>query len=133
MSAAQLVEFRRRIVALAGSKGKSIARLAAGPGISESCLRRWVRIADVEEGVLEGATPDERAELVRLRRENRVQAAEVQILRQSSTCFTGEVVGPRALPGDRPPCRHRDRRGPGSSGAARLTLWLLRAEEQVAV
>ncbi|WP_353477384.1 helix-turn-helix domain-containing protein, partial [Microbacterium wangruii] len=56
MPAAHPVEFRRRAVALARSKEKPIAKLAADLGISESCLRRWVKIADVDEGVQEGVT-----------------------------------------------------------------------------
>jgi transposase-like protein len=95
MPVAHSVEFRRRTVALARSKEKPIAQLAADLGISESCLRRWMKIADTDEGVQEGATSDGRAELVRLRRENRVQAAEIEILGQASAYFAGEVVGPK--------------------------------------
>lgn len=95
MPAAHPVEFRRRAVALARSKEKPVAQLAADLGISESCLRRWMKIADVDEGHQEGVTSDERAELVRLRRENRVQAAEIEILRQASAYFAREVVGPK--------------------------------------
>lgn len=49
MPAAHPVEFRRRAVALARSKEKPVAQLAADLGISESCLRRWMKIADVDE------------------------------------------------------------------------------------
>lgn len=71
MPAAHSVEFRRRAAALARAKEKPVAQLAADLGISESCLRRWMKVADIDEGVQEGFTSDERAELVRLRRENR--------------------------------------------------------------
>ncbi len=53
MPVAHPVEFRRRAVALARAKEKPIALLAADLGISESCLRRWMKIADVDEGVQE--------------------------------------------------------------------------------
>jgi len=53
-----------------------------------------MKVADVAEGVRGGLISDERAELVRLRRENRVQAAEIEILRQASSYFVREVVGP---------------------------------------
>lgn len=79
MPAAHPVEFRRRTVALARSKEKPVAQLAADLGVSESCLRRWMKIADVDEGVQEGVTSDERAELVRLRRENRVRAGDLRM------------------------------------------------------
>lgn len=38
-------------------------------------------IVDVDEGKKQGLTTDERAELVRLRRDNRIQAAEIEILK----------------------------------------------------
>ena len=64
-------EFRRRAVELARLREKPIARIAADLGIAGSCLHRWLRQADVDEGHREGLTSDERAELVRLRRANR--------------------------------------------------------------
>jgi len=65
-------EFRRRAIELARERAKPIAQIAADIGISESCLRTWLRQADVDEGGREGLTTEERVELVRLRRENRV-------------------------------------------------------------
>ena len=51
--------------------------------------------ADVEAGHKEGLTKDERAELVRLRRENRVQALEIEILKRASAYFARENVLPK--------------------------------------
>ena len=53
-------EFRRRAVELARLREKPIARIAADPGIAGSCLHRWLRQADVDEGHSEGLTSDER-------------------------------------------------------------------------
>ena len=64
-------EFRRRAVELARLREKPISRIAADLGIAGSCLHRWLRQVDVDEGHREGLTSDERAELVRLRRANR--------------------------------------------------------------
>lgn len=64
--------FRRRAVELARSREKPIAQVATGLGIAESGLRRWMARADVDEGKREGISSDEKAELVRLRRKNRV-------------------------------------------------------------
>jgi len=50
---ARPVKFRRRAVAQAHAKEKPIAVLTSDLGISESCLRRWVSIADVDEGAKE--------------------------------------------------------------------------------
>ncbi len=88
-------EFRRRAVELARLRDKPIAEIAKDLGISESCLRNWMSQADVNEGRKEGVTSDERAELVRLRRENRVQAMEIEILKRASAYFARENVLPK--------------------------------------
>lgn len=88
------------------SGSKPIAQIAKDLSISESCLRRWMDVADVEEGHKEGLSRDERAELVRLRRETRVQAMEIEILKRASACFARENVLPNRVPGGprtRPP------------------------------
>lgn len=51
--------------------------------------------SDIEEGTAAGITHDERAELVRLRRENRVQAMESEILKRASAYFARENVLPK--------------------------------------
>lgn len=81
MPKAHPMEFRRRAVELARAKEKPVIQIADDLGISESCLRRWMAIVDVDEGKKQGLTTDERAELVRLRRDNRIQAAEIEILK----------------------------------------------------
>ena len=89
------MEFRRRAVELVRLRGKRIAQIAKDLGISESCLRRWIDQADVEEGHKEGLTKDERAELVRLRREKRVLEMEVEILKRASAYFARENILPK--------------------------------------
>ncbi|MGH8833998.1 MAG: transposase [Actinomycetes bacterium] len=88
-------EFRRRAVGLARLRDKPVAAIATDLGISESCLRNWMNRADVDEGRREGLTGDERAELVRLRRENRVQAMEIEILKRASAYFARENMLPK--------------------------------------
>jgi len=95
MPAAKPVEFRRRAVALARSGEKPVAEISRDLGISESCLRRWMTQSSVDDGRLEGLTRDDRAELVRLRRENRVQAMEIEILKRASAYFARENVLPK--------------------------------------
>jgi transposase-like protein len=95
MPAAKPEEFRRRAVELARSGQKPVAEIARDLGISESGLRRWMAQADVEEGAAVGVTRDERAELVRLRRENRVLAMEIEILKRASAYFARENVLPK--------------------------------------
>jgi transposase-like protein len=58
--AAKPPEFRRRAVELARLREQPIRKIALDLGISESCLRRWMDQADVDQGVKEGpAEPDE--------------------------------------------------------------------------
>ena len=64
-------EFRHRAVELARLRDKPVAQIAKELQISESCLRRWMDVADVDDGRKPGLTSDERGELVKLRREKR--------------------------------------------------------------
>jgi transposase len=73
-------EFREKAVELARERAKPIAQIAFDLGISESCLRRWMDQADINDGAQPGLTTAEREELVRLRRENRVLRMEKEIL-----------------------------------------------------
>lgn len=95
MPAAKPEEFRHRAVELARLGDKSVAQIAKDLGISESGLRRWMSQAEVEEGSRPGLTKDERAELVRLRRETRTQAMEIEILKRASAYFARENVLPK--------------------------------------
>lgn len=95
MLAAKPEEFRRRAVELARLGEKPVAEIAKDLGVSESGLRRWMAQTDIEEGKSEGLTRDEHAELVRLRRENRVQAMEIEILKRASAYFARENVLPK--------------------------------------
>jgi len=95
MPAAKPPEFRRRAVELARARERPVADIAHDLGIAESCLRRWMRQADVDSGRVEGLTSAERAELVRLRRETRVQAMEIDILKRASAFFARQNVLPK--------------------------------------
>lgn len=95
MPKAHPVEFRQRAVELARAGDDPVAQVAKDLGISESCLRRWMAVADVDEGRRAGLTTDERAELVRLRREKRVLELEVEILKRASAYFARENVLPK--------------------------------------
>lgn len=88
-------EFRRRAVELARLREKPVAEIAKDLGINESCLRNWMSQADINEGVKEGLISEQRAELVRLRREVCVKDMEIEILKRASAYFARENVLPK--------------------------------------
>jgi transposase len=88
-------EFRQRAVELARERVKPVAQIASDLGISESCLRRWMDLADVDAGRKEGLTSAERAELVELRRRLRVAELENEILKRAAAYFAKENVLPK--------------------------------------
>lgn len=56
-------EFRRDVVALARRHEMPMIQIAKDFGISESCLFRWVKRAEVDEGTKPGLSTNEQAEL----------------------------------------------------------------------
>jgi transposase-like protein len=61
MPAAKPREFRRRAVELGRLREQPIRKIALDLGISESCLRRWMDQADVDQGVKGGPVVDRAA------------------------------------------------------------------------
>ncbi len=95
MPRAHPVEFRRRAVELARLHEKPVARIADDLGISDSCLRNWMRQADIDDGRRDGTSSSAQAELVELRRELRVAKMEVEILKRAAAYFAKENVLPK--------------------------------------
>ena len=87
-------EFRERAVELARLREKPVKQLAADLGISDQTLHNWLKQADIDAGRREGLTTEERAELVRLRRANRVLEMENEILKRAAAYFARENVHP---------------------------------------
>lgn len=88
-------EFRQRAVELARLREKPNAQIAADLGISDSCLRNWIRQADIDDGRRGGVSSDDRAELAELRRELRVAKMENEILKRAAAYFARENVLPK--------------------------------------
>ena len=64
-----------------------VEEVAANVDISVSTLDRWMRQADIDDGVKDGLTSAEQAEIVQLRREKRRLEMENEVLRRAAACF----------------------------------------------
>jgi transposase len=84
-------QYKAEVVALCRNSGKSMAEVARDLDLTESSVRRWVSQAEIDAGRREGLTTDERAELSRLRRENRVLREERDILKRATAFFAKET------------------------------------------
>lgn len=85
-------EFREKAVHLARESGKPASQIARDLGISYESLRHWVKQADLDAGRrTDGLTTEEREELRRLRRENRLLREEREILKKAAAFFAKET------------------------------------------
>jgi transposase len=92
-------EFRRDVIAVARKGEASISQVARDFGISESCLQRWLKIADRDDGLAPPASSDrggggkeESLELRELRRRNKLLEQENEILRRATAYFARDVL-----------------------------------------
>jgi transposase len=83
-------EFRREAVALFRSSDRSRSEVAKSLGISDGSLNTWLKAAERDEvpGALDVS---ERAELVRLRKENKDLRMDREILRKAAAYFAQET------------------------------------------
>ena len=80
-------EFKRDVVRVARRGDLSYAEVAADFDAPVESVRRWVRQADVDDGVVDGQTSAEQSELVQLRRDKRRLEMENEILRRAAAYF----------------------------------------------
>lgn len=83
-------EFKKEAVALVTQQHYSVAKAAEAVGTSENNLRRWKKEFE-KEASGERLSRDERAELARLRRENKELRMEKEILKKASAFFAKEM------------------------------------------
>lgn len=81
-------EFKTDAIRMATASGANIAQAARDLGNGDSLLRSWIRT--FRERDAGGLTEDERAELARLRRENRRLKEEREILKKATAFFAKE-------------------------------------------
>ena len=88
-------EFRRDVVAVARQGEQSRAQVARSFGISESCLARWLRIADREDSRQTdeaGPAPTGDLEARELRRRVKQLEQENEILRRATAYFARDTL-----------------------------------------
>lgn len=85
-------EFRRDVVTVVRRGDLTVAEVAADFDISVESVRRWMRQADVDDGVVGGLTTSEQSELVQLRREKRRLEMENEILRRAAAYFAKDAL-----------------------------------------
>jgi transposase len=84
-------EFRTSVVQLVLDEGRTIGSVARDLDLTESAVRIWVDRARADRtGGKTGLTTEERAELARLRKENRELRMEREILKKAAAFFAKE-------------------------------------------
>jgi transposase len=83
--------FKAEVVALARQGERPVPAICREMDLSETAVRRWVEQAAVDAGEHDGLTTEEREELRRLRRENRILRDERDILKRAATFFAMET------------------------------------------
>ena len=89
-------EFRRRMLDMVRA-GRTPESLSREFKLSAQSIRNWDRQADLDSGRrADGLTTEEREELNRLRRENRMLREEREILKKAAVWFAKETTsGPK--------------------------------------
>jgi transposase len=82
-------EFKAETVKLIRESGRTVGSVARELDLTETAVRNWVKTAE-SSGSTETLIPDERAELRRLRKENRELRMEKEILRKATAFFAKE-------------------------------------------
>jgi transposase len=68
-----------------------VSQIARDFGISVACLHRWLKMADIDDGIRPGLTTSESAELRELKKRNRTLEQENEILRRAAAYFARET------------------------------------------
>jgi transposase len=84
-------EFRAEAVRLVSESGKSLSQVARDLGVSIESLCSWVKQSQTDQGERPGLTTEEKEELRRLRRENRILLEEREIPKKAAAFFAKET------------------------------------------
>ncbi|WP_198171052.1 transposase [Actinoplanes awajinensis] len=85
-------QFKAEIVELCQRGDRTIRQVSQDFDLTETAVRDWVKQAELDAGTRsDGLTSDERAELARLRQENRRLQEDVEILKRATAFFAKEI------------------------------------------
>ena len=85
-------EFKRDVVRVARRGDLTVLEVAADFDVSKESVRRWMRQADVDDGIKGGQTSTEQSELMQLRRDKRRLEMENEILRRAAAYFAASTL-----------------------------------------
>lgn len=83
-------EYKAEIVRLVREGGRTPKELAREFEPSAQSIINWVAQAEIDDGQRDGLTTDEKAELRRLRQENRVLRMEKDLLEKAAAFFAAK-------------------------------------------
>ncbi len=115
-------EFRDVVVRVARNReeGVTIEQIATDFGVHPMTLTKWMRQADIDEGAKPGKSTGDSAELVELRRRNRLLEQENEVLRRAAATCRRPICREKGLPARKGARRRWDpRRGDVPGTAAR--------------
>ena len=90
-------EFREDVIRVARERdpGVLLKDIATDFGISESCLTNWLSQANRDDGITEGPTSEELAELREIKRRLRLVEQENEVLRRAAAYLSQANLRPK--------------------------------------
>lgn len=87
-------EFRDDVVRVARKHEAPISQIAKDFGISDATLHNWLKQADIDDGVKQGVTTEQAAELKAAQKRIRLLEQENEVLRRAAV-YLGSGVLPK--------------------------------------
>jgi transposase len=84
-------EFKLEAVKLVESSGRGVQQISFELGISDNSLYHWVKLYGKKDSCEKRFTPDDRDEIIRLRKELKEVTEERDILKKAVGIFTKEL------------------------------------------